>query len=301
MKTNASALAVSCLIQALQSHEQAKDVIEDRLADLDLGTEWLSALASRYFLLWEQTHEFHEPGTTPLVDEHTVLVLSWLTTSIRDPELNSAINTTSFESALMAYTQATGESALPEFERLTLIAGVVGRPVPVIDRDFPVWFPGGILDSSVESAYVGLVEHVANAPQQSWPEVYRTSVLWRLGGIAQGLTGGDSELWECMKSLNSRLSGALPYAYRPLTGDDWLTQYRRYRNVLTHVRPMTDLTFADAIDSHAESGQLLDHIRLATYYIAITLNQQIASYEPEQVRRWLDVVDNDQAWVSSVA
>lgn len=301
MKTDASALAVSCLIQALISNEQAKDVVEDRLADLDLDTEWLNALALRYFALWEQTHEHFEPGTTPLVDENTVLVLSWLTTGIRDPEVNSAINTASFESAMSLYAHSAGENSLPENERLTLTAGVVGRPVPVIDRNFPVWFPGGILNPSVESAYAGLVEHVANAPQQSWPEVYRTSVLWRLGGIAQGLTGGDSELWDCMKSLNSLLSGALPYAYRPLTGDDWLAQYRRYRNVLTHVRPVADLTFVDAIDGHADSGQLLDYIRLATYYIAITLNQQISSYEPEVVKRWLDVVDNDQAWVSSVA
>lgn len=301
MKTDASALAVSCLIQALISNEQAKDVVEERLAELDLDTEWLNALASRYFALWEQTHEHFEPGTTPLVDENTVLVLSWLTTGIRDPEVNSAINTASFELAMSAYTHSTGENSLPENERLTLTAGVVGRPVPVIDRNFPVWFPGGILNPSVESAYAGLVEHVANAPRQSWPEVYRTSVLWRLGGIAQGLTGGDSELWDCMKSLNSLLSGALPYAYRPLTGDDWLAQYRRYRNVLTHVRPVADLTFIEAIDGHSDSGQLLDYVRLATYYIAITLNQQISSYEPETVKRWLDVVDNDQSWVSSVA
>jgi hypothetical protein len=301
MKTDASALAVSCLIKSLMSNEQSKDVLDDRLAELDLEIEWLAALASRYFALWEQTHEHFEPGTTPTVDEHSVLVLSWLTTGIRNPDVNLAINTASFESATLAYTQAAGESALPEIERLTLTAGVVGRPVPIIDLNFPVWFPGGILDPSVEFAYAGLVEHVANAPRQSWPEVYRTSVLWRLGGIAQGLTGGDSELWDCMKSLNKLLSGALPYAYRTLTGDDWLARYRRYRNVLTHVRPTADLTFVDAIDGHTETGQLLDYIRLATYYIAITLNQQIASYEPEQVKRWLDIVDNDQAWVSSVA
>lgn len=299
MNVDGSALAASALIRALISDSEVSLDLEDRLFQLGVDADWLEALADRYYAYWHQTFNHYEDGATATVDEHALLLMSWLTAELRGPEQNVRLNSDAFARATAIYSEATGVGILPPIERLTLTVGVVGRPVPIIDRDFPVWFPKGILEPSVELAYQGLVEHVASAPESDWPEVYRTSVLWRLGGIAQGLIGGEEQLLECMKSLNKVLASSLPLAYRPLTGDDWLTEYRKNRNVFTHVRPEANLTFNQALGAHDDTRQLIDYIRLATYYVAIELNQRISSFQPEQVQRWVDVVDNDQAWVGA--
>ena len=104
-----------------------------------------------------------------------------------------------------------------------------------------------------------------------------------------------------MKQLNRLLVGALPAAYRVMTADEWMKEYRSHRNVFTHVRPYADLTFAGALANHQQQVQLLDYMRLATFYVAVSINEQLAGIEPEMVQSWVDVVDNDQAWVSSVA
>lgn len=131
--------------------------------------------------------------------------------------------------------------------------------------------------------------------------MYRTAVLWRLGGIAQGLTGGDEDLWGCMKQLNRLLVGSLPPAYRRMTADEWLKTYRNHRNVFTHVRPVADLSFADALSSHRDPSHLLDYLRLSTFYVAVSINERLSGIDPETVRRWLDVVEKDQGWVNTVA
>ncbi len=299
MKVTASALAISCLIEAIIETPEVSDVVEDQLNALGTDLDWLASLGVRYRKYWAQTFEYEAAGQTATVHENTVMLLSWLMSSVKDSELNETINSKTFSSTTQAYIELSGKTELPKAERITVTVGIIGRPESVIDRNYPVWFSGGFIDSNVELAYLGLLEHVAHAPDQEWPEVYRTAVLWRLGGIAQGL-GGDGDLWDCLKELNKQLSGALPLAYRRMTGDEWISAYRKNRNVFTHVRTDSGQSFALALSEHEEKTQLLDYIRLSTYYAAVAINQGISSLEPKTVQRWLDVVDNDQAWVMSV-
>ena len=300
MKTDASALAVSCFIEALLAYNQDQGNLDGRLAELDLEGEWLQNLGHRYFKYWEQSHIYEGEGARATVHENTVLLLSWLTADTRSPEANLALTAETFKRSQTAYAEATNTQELPAIERLTLTVGVVGRPVPKIDRNFPAWFPGQILEENVEAAYEGLVEHVAGAPQHKWPEIYRTSVLWRLGGIAQGLQGGTLEVLDCMKELNKHFASSLPYDHeKQWTSDEWLKQFRRHRNVFTHVRTENNITFQSALKEHEEQELLLDYIRLASYYVATEINTRISSLEPEGAQRWLSAVDNDQAWVVS--
>lgn len=300
MRVNASALAVGCLINAVLDSPASHKHIDEQLELLLVDADWLRSVADRYLSYWQLTLGGFADGETATVDEHAVLLLSWLLAPVKDADSCAQINAKAFAMSSTKHYSLTGVE-LPALERISVTVGVVGRPVPVIDRDFPVWFPGGVLDGDVELAYAGLLEHVAEAPSGVWPEVYRTAVLWRLGGIAQGLTGGDDDLWECMKQLNRLLVGSLPTAYRRMTADEWLKTYRDHRNVLTHVRPVADLSFADALSSHREPSHLLDYVRLSTFYAAVSINERISGIDPENARRWLDVVDNDQAWVNAVA
>ena len=299
MKVNASPLAVSDLIETLIEHRGIQDEIEPKLNEIGVGFEWLEAMATKYRSFWTQTIEHSEPdGTTP-VQENTVLLLSWLTSSIREPDLNSEINTLVFEKTSENYFQARGIEDLPSRERISLTIGVVGRPVPVIDRAYPVWLPGGVLDRDVEKAYDGLVDHIAKAPSEEWPEVYQSAVLWRLGGIAQGLTGGEEELWNCMMKLNASLNGTLPLRDRRMTSNEWITSFRQRRNVLTHIKQIEKLSFTDAVDQLSQSDDHIDYVRLATFYAAISINERISNYEPETVQGWINEVERDQEWVNA--
>ena len=301
MKVNASPLAISCLIDTLIEHRGIQDQLGAQLNEIGVGTDWLKAISAKYRSFWEQTIEYSEPeGTTP-VQENTVLLLSWLTTSIREPDLNSEINSFVFEKTSQAMLRTRNVENIPSSERISLTIGVVGRPVPVIDRAYPVWLPGGVLDQDVERAYEGLVEHVAKAPSEEWPEVYRTAVLWRLGGIAQGLTGGDEEVWNCMMKLNVSLNGTLPPRDRRMTSNEWIASFRQRRNVFTHIKPIGNLSFSEAVNQISKPDDLIDYVRLATFYAAISINERISNFEPETVEKWINEVERDQDWMSALA
>ena len=298
MKVKASALAVSCLLDAMCDTPSVCAQVEEQMTPLGLEVDWLRSQSERYRAYWRQTLGKWDHGETATVDENAVLLLSWLLAPVKNPDECARLNATVFKRSFQDFSEATS-GTLPNLERISVTAGVIGCPIPVIDRDFPVRFPGGLLDSNVELAYKGLVEHVDRAPVGQWPEVYRTAVLWRLGGIVQGLAGGGENLLKCMQQLNHLLKGALPPAYRLMTADEWMTKFRSHRNVFTHVRSEADLTFKGALASHEQHDQLLDYIRVATFYVAVSINELLAGIEPETVMTWVDVVDDDQEWASS--
>lgn len=301
MRVDASALGVSNLIQSIFQVDRARSIVEMQLESLGVDMDWLLSTADRYRAFWEQTFSPGAGGQAGTVDEYTVLLLSWLLAPLREPDANAQLAASTFALSSEAFAKVAGPEVLPPQERLSVTIGVVGRPIPVIDRDFPSWLPGRLLDRDVELAYEGLLEHVAVAPSGEWPEVHRTAVLWRLGGIAQGLVGGSEDVWKCMKDLNLQLSSALPVAHRRMTADDWMKTYRANRNVFTHVRPEGERSFHSALAEHSEANQLIEYVRLATYYAAVSMNVKLSAIDSQTASRWLDVVDRDQSWVSAVA
>jgi len=176
---------------------------------------------------------------------------------------------------------------------------VVGRPVVTIDRDFPVWFPCGILDRDVEAAYCGLLEHVASGPTEPWPEVHRTAVLWRFGGIAEALADVD-DLPSSKRHLNAMLTESLPYAYRLMTAEEWGKRFRGHRNALTHVRLDNGQSFTSALAEHQDTNHVLDYLRLASFYVAANISAGLSEISPETVKRWVDIAGQDYAWAASI-
>lgn len=301
MKVEASPLAVSAFIQAALGDSRIRAQVEDQLESLGLDGAWLEALAGRYRRYWEfMSVEGGIPSTDP-VSEQTVLLLSWLMRSLTRQEDATSLNQQAFVTTVEMCQTHLHTDLVAASDRISLTAGVVGRPVPVIDREFPAWLPGGMLDSNVELAYEGLVEHIAGAAAENWPEVHRTALLWRFGGIAQGLVGGDDELRDCLRQLNVMVSGALPGHLRKTTTEDWIKSFRSSRNIFTHVRSEGGKTFTAALSEYGGVEDLLDYLRLATFYVAININAELAQVDADRARRWADATDSDLAWVADYA
>lgn len=297
MRVDASALGISSLIRALLDATEIHDELQESLQAVGVDVDWLAALGDRYRAYWTQTAGYAHPDYPSVVCEHTPMLLSWLLTDLRDPDLSAALSYATDAYVASAIEEVRGKAELPSTERVNLTLGVLGRPVATIDRDFPTYLPGGLVDADVEAAYHGLLMHVSSAGSADWPEMQRTAVLWRLGGIAQGLTGGDDDLVPCMQQLNARLTGVLPPRYRQLTTNEWLTGYRRRRNVLTHVRPIGEVSFTEVIREYEDLSALLDYLRLASIYVAAAISERLAGLDASTVVSWVGIVDDDQSWV----
>lgn len=297
MKVDASPLATGLLIRAALENDAIRSVVEDRIEYLRLDTQWLERLSHRYVQYWRLTVAENNYSPTEPVAEEAVKFIAWLLNPLSGSDISAELSTRVFTDTQNVVAGHCGLATVPPAERLTVTAAVVGRPVPIIDRDFPVWLPGGLVEPNVELAYEGFVEHVANAPRGDWPEMHRTALLWRLGGIAEGLTGGQGHLSMSLGQLNAQVGNSLPLSMRTATSDEWKSRFVAHRNVFTHVNSEQGITFRESLSEIQEPDDLWNYLRLATLYVAVTINSVIAGMHEAEVERWASRTEQDFYWV----
>jgi len=289
MEINASTLAVYTYIDAVLANSACRSLAEERLADVDLDTAWLQDLSGRY-------KAAHQSDITSTTFDETVLLLSWMFSDIRQPAQVVELNANAWEAMNEISLRLRGVYVNRSMQ-LRLELGVLGRVAS--DRvEYPVIFStNGLIDEDIEHAYEGLIHHVMAPTDKTTYEMYRTAILWRLGGIAQGLVGGSDELFDCMKRLTQSFQGSLTIdVQRKFQSDEWLKEFRDRRNLATHVRGGG---FRELSNSLLEDESILNlYLRLTTFYVASAINTRLRELDPDRVRQWLNKVETDYDWIS---
>lgn len=182
-----------------------------------------------------------------------------------------------------------------------MFAWVVGRPIGSLDLSLPAALPTDVLEDDVRDAYNGLMTHVAQAVEgHDWPELHRTAVLWRLAGIAEGLQESKS-LHTSMDILVRSLSATMPVGlYNRISRGTWLSDFVEDRNGFTHVRPDDTgrRAFQASLVRHASAAEIVDYLRVATYFAAGAINTSIRRVDSSKARSWMDRIDDDYSWVT---
>lgn len=296
MNVDASPLATGLLIRAVLDNAPVRREVTDRLEYLGLEPGWLERLSKRYVEFWRFTVPKEEYSRTNPVAEETIKMLSWLLNQLPAADVGVELTAQVFAATQAELAKHVGLDVVPPAERLTVTAGVVGRPVPIIDQNFPVLLPGGLVEPNVELAYEGFVEHVASAGAGDWPEMHRTSLLWRLAGIAEGLQGGGGNLHGTLGDLNKLVGSAMPLSMRRVTGEEWKKKFVAHRNVFTHVSEYNGYTFQGSLGEHQDNVDLGEYLKLATLYMAVHVGAGIAQVPEQEPQRWSATADRDFEW-----
>lgn len=161
-----------------------------------------------------------------------------------------------------------------EIEANTRLAPVGGRlvfpmwmpavpgPNPVEGGRLPAW-PLATLDSDVSSAYEGLVMHVAQRNQVAaleQPELALSSVLWRVGALADWLKAhlGEAALYSKLAAIRQELIGSHELS---ISERDCCTRldpdFANRRNVLSHLINKHPWSFENAaLASVSEAAEI---------------------------------------------
>lgn len=299
MSVQASPLAATALLSVLTEAVSDMPHMTERLESLRLDEQWLFEQSTKYRAAWNSRDLYGGVNELSPVSEELSLFLSWLLSDLRNQEACLEINESIQKHLLSSWSEASAEVVVPPKQRLALTMGVVGRPAWNLDRLHPAWFPSGYVAAEVDAAYQGLLGQVDAAGDMEWPEFQRTAVLWRFGGIAQGLAGDSHDLAKAMQRLNVSMGGALPMQFRRLTSDEWVFAYRNARNGLTHLHGGNGtIGFLDALDTHQDLDSVIDYFRLASFYMASSINGSLRALDPDDAARWLPAIEADWNWVS---
>ena len=301
MSVDAAPLAASTLIDVLISSPDRKSIIKEKLGSVGVELEWLRDTGDRYRKVWLESAEggyFQDAGT---VAEEFCFLLSWLLSQRRYTEDSSIVTGEVLVQITMEYFGKTGVTYLPSSQKLGMFAWVVGRPLGTLDLSLPAALPTDLLEDDVRGAYDGLMLHVEHAAAfgEFWPEVHRSAILWRLAGIAQGLD--DSEhLKNSMQALIFSLSATMPVGlHNRITRGTWLSDFIEDRNAFTHVRTNGPTrAFQASLDRHGSASEIMDYLRLATYFAAGAINSNIRQVDDSRARTWIERIDADYAWVT---
>jgi hypothetical protein len=188
------------------------------------------------------------------------------------------------------------------FGRYVLPVWVLSRPasgarVVRLPAD-PVILP---IEPPIDSAYRGLLDHLATYDHDSALELQRTSVAWRVGAIADGIEPADESRRKGERALAKRIDGLVIRLQQDgrLTSDDELllrswagSRFSDRRNVLTHLR-CRSIDFAAAIDHYADFDALLTEcaaISIAVLNVTATVMRE-ASPPTELIERTIASVE----------
>lgn len=291
-------LAASCLVEALLNEAALKSRLEEQLERVDRDRVWLGDVGARYRQAWDDAVDNGYHAELDPVNESFSLLISWLlaplsrgsTDGLSSPALGGDANART----VAAYLAKTGASELPATERVGLYKWTVGRAVGSVDQRFPAALPAGQLPDEAELAYDGLLEHVEAAGDEPWPEIHRSAILWRLGGISQGLVPGTLR-----GSANTLLQTLGSHQPPPARAKGWVDGYVKDRNGFTHVLAETpdDVPFSAALGRHSDVDQVRIYLELATMFAASRINAGLLALPEQRAKALANVVDSTLPWV----
>ena len=305
MNVEAPALSIAALIQSLLEESSVAEKVEDRLSQIGLDTDWLSQVAQRYLATWkafgEAQNSAKEPSTFDIACEEVCFMLSWLCANCYKLDDVVAVNAKTKSNVAREYLRNSQFAEVPMSLQVQITAGTVSRPATNYSP-FPMRLPvsdANVLNQDVAAAYDGLVTLALASIPDLTAEMHRTSVLWRLSGLADGLAEGNSSAG-ILEKLIGRMTMSMPVAERTqLSKGGWVKDFVSDRNALTHLRATSDRGgFKDAALRYLDVEALDLHLKAASYLTAFEINQHMRHLPPEVAKRWTAAIDADFEWLA---
>jgi hypothetical protein len=227
---------------------------------------------------------------------------TWFLAVLRGPSLD-------FANELQRRTQELLQAALTvdqQYEAATVRPIVIGWSLGSVPGDYdysrPVVFAEDPADANVQLAYSGLVVHLVNLGKESspWPELPATAVLWRCGGIAEGLLPKEY-LLATLQDLTAQVKVMLPgRLHSDLIG--YWEEFTRMRNGFTHVAPRVgEYSFSDLdgkITNHDDLRLCLSGI---TYFVAESIRSALADPDQDHYRTgMLNAIRGELSYLSDM-
>jgi hypothetical protein len=279
-----SPLVYAELYRLLLADDAMRQRVEDRLDDARADASWLGEAERLYRRSWEsqiESEAFGDIRKTSPADPRDAQLATWLIAPLR--ALGSS---TQFSADLQREVNLAARVRFPEFnDRLpdqyqaSVIAWTLGRVCGELDRSFPVILAEVPDDTHVAAAYEGLLHHVSTLTYgpNPWPEMAGSAVVWRVGGIADGLRPRDpNNLRASLDLLMSALRPVVPPVLYTELNASW-NDFVEARNGLTHVAPRDGLGFADFAKRMRAAEEVRTYVQAATYFVCNEVAMSLAA------------------------
>lgn len=265
--------------------------LDDRLADIDRDIDWLDSIVRGYDAFWAFRLDLDNPQDMyePIDTSHAALA-AWIAAGLRGHGPSNEISQT-VQRAVRGRTAGHEPALVSAYSRIELVAWSLGQVVGDYDRSLPVVFCEPLGDRSVQLAYEGLVGHVVGLPEDDWPEMLGSAVLWRACGIADGLRpqSPKSNLEASVNSLIAEMRRYVSTTVLEKWSKDW-REYKDVRNGFTHVSGENGAySFADVASRMRNRDEVHLALTSATAFVGHSLANELFD---SPVARWRAIAED---------
>lgn len=291
LKCELSPLVFAVLYQTLADDKDVarRELLGDRLAEVDQEQEWLAEAAERYEKTWRgQLKQATTPDDfTGLTDENALLA-SWILAALRTTgasygfgeKLRKDVTARALREIPVAPHDLPPQWC-PEVPGWTL-----GMVVGAVDRNLPIALAALPADPNVRAAYEGLVEHVLHLGKTPtpWPEMLGTSTYWRGTGLAEGLKPEARDGREAIKQLIFECRYAVP-DYLGVRLSKHFEHFTQTRNALSHVADLAGCPrFVDVMGGARDWNQIHLTVLGITQFLGLQVSSELAGAASRAVR-----------------
>lgn len=270
-----SPLVFAELYRLLLADDKTRRRVEHRVAEAEGDPSWLEDAERRYrdWWCWQvENQAFGDiQGTSP-AELRDAQLATWLIAPLRalgrssefGAELQRAVN-------LAARAEFPGAGYhLPAQYQASVVAWTLGRVCGELDRTVPVVPAEVPEDQHVAAAYDGLLHHVSalSDSPDPWPEMAGSAIIWRVGGIADGLRPQypKPNLAASLGQLMTDLKPVVPPGVHASLSRGW-GHFRDARNSFTHVAARDGIGFADFVGHMRCAADVRAYLEAATYFV----------------------------------
>lgn len=278
------------LYRALAAESRYADALDDHLADIGLGADWLGEAADAYSRKWTHILSYatnNDLAANALSEEHSQFA-TWVLSCLSVFGDSAGLSTDLRSSVLESAFADVDELAAPVSSTLspTIIGWTLGTVIGGAGSSVlaaPVIQPS---DDNVRVAYSGLLEHVLalqNMPQP-WPEMMQTAMYWRGFGLVEALRPEEASGAPALRVLRRESQQALGGDLNVKLSRH-LDEFGNRRNALSHIADLEGRPrFVDVIDQERASSSLELTVRAMTQFVFQEVANEVRKKRPRVVR-----------------
>lgn len=267
-----------------------KEILESRLAEIELDSTWLTSISAKYVEITKTYPDHKLEYGVELLD-----LMTWLCAPLRGNntwlQLNDEIQT--------KYSEIANANHFTRGIPVSLNCWVACVPIGGIERNYPVLFNTKDSDTNLHLAFTNLIKHaLAHNWENGGEEIDSTSITIRLTGIVNAIDP-TSGLRDAFNSLIIKLKGTLPQSDDTLFRNGlWISDLIETRNIVAHIGSSpSGRNLQDAWDRSRDLDQIRQIIRLTTYLVANDLRERSLNTDGRHAKAWAERIEEEIGWL----
>jgi hypothetical protein len=272
------------------SNEHVKEILDSRLAEIELDATWLTSISAKYVEVTKTYPDHKLEYGIELLD-----LITWLCAPLRGNntwlQLNDEIQT--------KCSEIVNANHFPRVIPVSLNCWVACVPIGGIERNYPVLINTKDSDTNLHLAFTNLIKHtLAHDWENGVEEIDSTSIVVRLTGIVNAIDP-SSGLREAFNSSIIKLKGTLPHSDDSLFRNGiWISDLIETRNIVAHIgSSASGRNLQDAWDRSRDIDQIRQIIRLATYLIANDIREGCLNTDRRHAKAWAERIEEEIGWL----